>query len=145
MAIRNDTTIESSLEEERRGYEEGQGDYESSFEDDREESFDYYEGDYDDGQSFNDYRDYDEYTIIDSDENLDILEEEDEDEDADEEDADEEDFHQEPGVIEPSPDLNYSTLLMYFKRSFNVIKQPFKELKKQTQMCDFIFPILPYT
>ena len=94
------------------GYEEGQGDYdfdnyEGGFEDDREEGFDY-------------YRDYDEYTITDPDENLDILEDEDVDEDADEED-----FYQEPGVIEPSPDLYYSTLLMYSQQSFNVIKQPF--------------------
>ena len=157
MAIGNGTAIESSLEEEERGfddadnemdsllnflgvhydisnydgtrprqrfhnfagYEEGHGDY----------GFENYEG------GFEDDRDYDEYTITDPDENLDILEEEDEDEDAEEED-----FYQEPDVIEPSPELYYSTLLMYFQQPFNVIKQPFKELKKQSQMCHFYIP-----
>ena len=48
-------------------------------------------------------------TITDPDENLDILEEEDEDEDTEEED-----FYQEPDVIEPTPELYYSTLLILF-------------------------------
>ena len=153
MTIGNDTTIESSLEEEQRGFDDADNEMDSllnclgvhhdipNYYGTRPgQRFDNFEGDYADGQSFNDDRDYDEYTITDPDENLDILEEEDEDEDADEGD-----FHQEPGVIEPSPDVYYSTLPMYFKQSFNVIKQPFKELKKQTQLCHFISPVLPYT
>ena len=94
-----------------------------------------------------DDRDYGEYTITDPDENLDILQEEDEDEQAEEED-----FYREPAWCyrtyntSQGMDLYYnSTLLMNFQQPFNVIKQPFKNLKKQNQMCHFYIPssVLP--
>ena len=160
MAIRNDTSIESSLEEEQRGFDDADNEidtllnflgvhyddpnYDGTRPPHRFHNF----GGYEEGHGFEHYeggfeddRDYDEYTITDPDENLDILEDEDEDEEAEED----EDFYQEPGVIEPFPELYFSTLLMYLQQPFNVIKQPFKELKRQNQMCHFIFPILSYT